>query len=185
MTVCAGIMLVKEVLFGGDMDMTSLLMPVTRWLLFQAPKLELLRAGTTNPVVNSDDVEYTGELNASAKEGIEIDTICGTMETPSPIARGLFFDSTTKAPITALIRQGRMATAEQLLIGTLYSQFASRKTTLSGKAAIRSGGLARLSDAAQGDKRFMLLSDYQNLIMDESELMVAEIAPDEYISDNE
>lgn len=184
-TVCAGIMLVKEALFGGDMDMTSLLMPVTRWLLFQAPKLELLRAGTTNPVVNSDDVEYTGELNASAKEGIEIDTICGTMETPSPIARGLFFDSTTKAPITALIRQGRMATAEQLLIGTLYSQYASRKTTLSGKAAIRSGGLARLSDAAQGDKRFMLLSDYQNLIMDESELMVAEIAPDEYISDNE
>ena len=31
----------------------------------------------------------------------------------------------------------------------------------------------------------MLVSDYQNIIKDESELMAIEIAPDEYISNNE
>ncbi len=186
-TVCAGVALVSELLFPhiSNLDRTEDLLPLTRWMLFKVPKLELLRAGTTNPVVNSDDIEYTGVLNSAAKEGIEIDTICGTMENPSPIARGIFFNSATKAPVSSLTRQGRTATAEQLLIGTLYSQFASRKTTLQGTAAIRSGALTRVSDAAQGSKRFMLVSDYQNIIKDESELMAIEIAPDEYISNNE
>lgn len=184
--VCAGIKIYdKFIVPQAPVDETDALLPGVRWFLFKTPKLELVKAAASELVVGSEDVEYTGVLNADAQDDIEIDTICGTTETPAPLSRGLYFKTSSKTPITEFTRNGRTSQVEQLLIGTLYSQFAGRKTKLSGTAFIVSGSLEKLRDDAQGTKDFMLIGDSQDLIEDESSITVVEIAEDEYISNED
>lgn len=155
-----------------------------RWMLFKAPVVELVNNNVAHSLVSSDDVEYTGVINADAKDGIEIDTVCGTMDGGNPTAKGLYYNPDGMI-VDSLTRGGRTERPEQLLIGTLYSQYADRKTVLSGTARLCRNGLRWYSDAAQGDKEFMLLSEVQNLREDESVIEAAEFRPDEYKSNNE
>lgn len=155
-----------------------------RWMLYKAPVVELINNNVTHSLVSSDDVEYTGVINADAKDGIEIDTVCGTMDGGNPTARGLYYNP-DGIIVGSLTRGGRTERPEQLLIGTLYSQYADRKTVLSGTARLCRNGLRWYSDAAQEDKEFMLLSEVQNLREDESVIEAAEFRPDEYKSNKE
>ena len=82
--------------------------------------------------------------------------------------------------LKVLTRNGRTTQAEQLLIGTLYSQFADRKTKLTGTAKIDIGGLKTYSEYMQQNKRFVMLGDVQNVATDESEITIVELRPDEY-----
>ena len=70
---------------------------------------------------------------------------------------------------------------EKLLIGTLCSQYASRKTTLSGEAVI-DGGLHYYTEQNQAGKLFMLMSDVQDVITDCTDAEYCELRPDEYDS---
>ena len=70
---------------------------------------------------------------------------------------------------------------EKLLIGTIYSQYADRKTTLSGEAVI-DDGLHYYTEQNQGDKRFMLMSEEQDIIADCTDAEYCEFRPDEYES---
>ena len=155
-----------------------------RWMLFKAPVIELVNNNVLHKPVSTDDVEYSGIINANAKDGIEIDTVCGTMDGGNPTAKGLYYKS-NGVIVDKLTRGGRKERPEQLLIGTLYSQYADRKTVLSGTARICPYGLRWYSDAAQGDREFMLLSEVQNLREDESVIEAAEFRPDEYKSSKE
>lgn len=156
----------------------------TRWLLFKSPVIELVNNNALHKPVSTDDVEYSGVINTDAKDGIEIDTVCGTMDGGNPTAKGLYYKS-NGVIVNKLTRGGRTERPEQLLIGTLYSQYADRKTVLSGTARICPYGLRWYSDAAQGDREFMLLSEVQNLREDESVIEAAEFRPDEYKSSKE
>ncbi len=156
-----------------------------RWMLYQAPKLEVVRGNTVYSDAESDDVEYKGIINESAKEDIELDTICGTMPEVCPTAKGVLFQSADGCQIKELTRAGRTTQAEQLLIGTLYSQFAERKTLLSGTADILDGDLSVYTERCQEGKCFICLSDVQDTIADESEFEIVELRPDEYKSDKE
>ena len=129
-----------------------------------------------------DDIEYTGIINEDAKEDIEIDTICGTADTQHPAARGMYINTSTGLQVMQLKRNDRVETAEQLLIGTLYSKYADRRTKLSGTASLISGGLRIYTEAMQSNKKFILLSDIQNAATDESEITIVELRPDEYES---
>lgn len=155
-----------------------------RWMLFKKPTVELINDDARRQPVSSDDIEYAGVVNADAKDGIEIDTVCGTMEGCNPAARGLYY-TPDGGIVGKLTRGGRTEHPEQLLIGTLCSQYAGRKTVLSGTARLCGEGLRWLGDAAQGDKRFMLLSELQNLREEESVIEAAEFRPDEYKSNEE
>ena len=124
------------------------------------------------------------EINAAAKEPIEKETICGTSAEGVPTARGAYFDSQTGAQITQLTRAGRTTQVEDLLIGTLYSQYAARKTKLIGEAQITADAVAVYSEANQGDKRFILVEDVQNAIAGTSEVTIIELRPDEYTKRN-
>lgn len=159
-----------------------------RWMLYQAPMLEVVRANVTYSEAESDDIEYAGMLNEFAKEDIELDTICGTMPDVCPTAKGVLFriaDRLQLNQIKELTRAGRTTQAEHLLIGTLYSQFAERKTLLAGTTDLLSTDLSVYKEKCQGEKRFICLGDIQDVIADESQLEIVELRPDEYKSDNE
>lgn len=167
---------------GSPVEMTSdYADKFLRWMLYKVPSVELVNNDILHGAVTSDDIEYSGVLNEDAKDSLEIDTVCGTMPTINPSAKGLYYRS--DGPLAEkMIRAGRSARPEQLLIGTMYSQYADRMTVLSGTARILPAGLKWYTDAALDGVQLMLLGEVQNLREDESKITAAEFRPDEYKS---
>lgn len=151
-----------------------------RWMLYKAPKVEVVRNDLKFDEAELDDIEYSGYINKAAKEEISIDTICGTAETSCPTAKGIYSRATDGQQIQQLMRAGVTDHPERLLIGTLYSQFASRKTVLSGEADIETGGIGTHTEANQQGRMFMLTADRQDTIKDTSEAEYTEFNADEY-----
>jgi hypothetical protein len=151
-----------------------------RWLLYKAPKLEVVNNNLVFDEAELEDVEYSGYINKAAKEELSIDTICGTSKV-CPTAKGAYYIASTGEQLSELRRANRSDSPEKLFIGTLYSQYADRRTTLSGEASI-DGGLSCYTEANQDSNRFMLMSDMQDLIEDCTQSEYCEIRPDEYES---
>ena len=151
-----------------------------RWMLFKGPSLEVVGSGMSHELADSDDVEHLAWVNASAKEELSIDTICGTTERSIVTARGTIRDNVSGGELRYLRRMGRTLRPEQLLLGTLYSQFAERHTKLSGEAAIDNGGLCAFTERMQGETLFMMTGERQNCIDDTTEATLIEVSPDEY-----
>ena len=144
------------------------------------PQIEIMNNSQFDQGINTDDVEYSAEINSAAKEAIEIDTICGTSAEGVPTARGAYFNASTGKQITQLTRAGRTTQAEDLLIGTLFSQFAQRHTMLSGEAKLLHDPMAIYEEANQEGKKFIMIQDVQDTRMDCSESAFVELRPDEY-----
>lgn len=154
-----------------------------RWLLYHAPVVDVVRKNLVFDEAETDDIEYKGVVNRNAKDDIEIDTICGTSDIICPTAKGIFFRTSTGEQIQKLKRADRVDHPEQLLIGTLYSQFGTRMTTLTGVTVLTHKGLRTYTDEAQDPgTRFMIVAEEQDLIADESETTFIELRPDEYTS---
>lgn len=153
---------------------------IIRWMLYKAPKLEVLKANVVHGAVESEDVEYQGVLNMNAKEDLELDTVCGTMKNPLPTALGVYMNSVDKTLKCQMTRAGRTTQVEQLLLGTLYSQYATRKTKLTGTVRLLNDMPMCYTDACQEGKRFICLEDIQDVIADESSMELVELRPDEY-----
>ena len=152
----------------------------TWWALFQLPEFEIMNRQQFDAAINTDDVEYQAEINAAAKESINLDTICGTHKDGVPTARGAYFLASNGKQLKQLTRAGRTTQAEELLIGTLYSQYAERRTTLSGEAQLPAGGVKAYTEQNQGKKLFLMQSEVQNVIADTSDVQIVELRPDEY-----
>lgn len=166
---------------SGVEDKSSDFRSWLRWQLYKAPTLEVVRNGLKFDAADLDDVEYSGTLNAAAKEEISIDTICGTAENANPTARGIYLRTSTGLQVQKLRRAGVTDHPEKLLIATLYSQYAERKTVLSGECRTDSGGVAVYQEQNQPmGSVFLLSEDRQNLIADDSEAVFTELAADEY-----
>ena len=149
-------------------------------ILFKLPQFEIVNRQQFDMEVNTDDVEYQAEINAAAKESIELDTICGTHKDSVPTARGALFSVSNGKQIVELTRAGRTTQAEELLIGTLYSQYAQRRTVLTGEAQLPVGGLKVFTEQNQGDKLFLAQGEVLDAITDTSEVTLVELRPDEY-----
>lgn len=155
------------------------------WLLFKLPEIEVLGSGLYENSTDSDDVEYAAELNPAAQEALELETICGTKAGGIPMARGAYYRTDTGEQLVSITRAGRTGQVEDLLIGTLYSQYAQRHTTLSGNAWILPPNLTTYSDAALPGVRLLLTEELQDLRADTSEVVLTELSPDEYTRDDE
>lgn len=155
------------------------------WILMKLPEIEIMNSSQFDKAIDTDDVEYNAQLNGAAKEPIEIDTICGTSAEGVPTARGAYFNATTGKQITQLTRAGRTTQAEDLLIGTFYSQFAQRRTTLSGEAQLMYDPIAVYTEANQDGKLFMVAEDVQDVRLNSSDAVYVEVRPDEYKRNNE
>lgn len=157
-----------------------------RWLLLKAPEVTIVRNNAKMSEVESDDIEYKGTVNADAKDDIDIDTTCGTMKAVCPTAKGAYYKTSDAEQIMTLYRNGQTNQAERLLIGTLYSQYADRKTKLSGVTELLTGDLKTYSDGAQADGvKFALTSDYEDLGEETSEMNIVELEADGWSPDEE
>lgn len=177
-----------EIFDGSGNSKTEELMKLMRWGLFKEPRIEILNHNKLLTSLVAEDIEYSGVLNPDAKEEISLDLICGTMRSsPYPNAKGLIYDASTNTPIRQMTRAGRTNQIEQLLIGTLYSQYASRKTVLSGTSVLRVPAPVLLwyKDQSQEGKRFLLTEAVERLREAESEIKVVEMSPDEYTTEDE
>lgn len=173
--------------FGGNPDITVVekgagVYGAARWMLFKDLSVEIVDNNAELSEPGSDDVEYSGYLNADAKDPIEIDTICGTSYLPMPSARGVYHDVATGEAVSSMTRAGITNHPELLLIGTLYSQYATRHTVLSGVVSIdtTSGSLGCFTEVNQANKILMLTGETQDLADDASEATFTELSPDEY-----
>lgn len=155
------------------------------WLMMKLPEVEINNNVQFGEKINTDDVEYNATINADAKDDIEIDTMCGTSRKGAETARGAYFATEQGNMIRELTRADRTTQAEELLIGTLYSQFAERRTKLSGTLAMLTHNVSLYTEQCQPGKRFICLSDAQNLIAAESEAEIVELRPDEYKNEQE
>lgn len=151
-----------------------------RWMLYKAPKVEVVRRNITMSGAELEDIEYNSFINRAAKEDLSIETICGTSEKPCPTARGIFLNHSTGVQVLTMTRAGRVTQAEQLFLGTLYSQFADRKTVLSGTVTLHSGNLRLFRDAMQPGKKFICTEEVQDLQAATSSIKIIELRPDEY-----
>ena len=156
-----------------------------RWLLYKTPSLDVVRSNITRSDEELEDIEYNSCLNPDAKEDLEIQTTCGTSQTSCPTSKALFLSAQTKLQLKTMRRAGRNTQIEELLLGTLYSQFADRKTKLSGTMTLHAEGPTLYTDASQpSDTRFLLLADNQDVQADTSEAVLVELRPDEYEKSN-
>lgn len=151
-----------------------------RWLLYKAPKVELVKNNLIFDNAELEDVDYTGYINKNAKEEISIDTICGTANKICPTAKGIYCRTSDMLQIQTLRRAGVTDHPEKLLIGTLYSQLADRHTTLSGEAVLDPGGLCKYTEQNQNGKYFMISEQQQDVIADTADVVITEFNPDEY-----
>lgn len=155
-----------------------------RWWLVGFPKITVVKnVSKIFEDVEVDDIEQSGVIDSNAAEELSIDTICGCCD--SQVARGAYINASTGKPVTALKRGTRTTTAEQLLIGTMYSQYAGRHLKLSGtaRAVLPLEGLCLLTDSHYPDKRFLVTQETYNVIDGESELTMVEASADNYTSE--
>lgn len=180
-TVCAGMRRSeKDSTPSGDSYEWKNAHDLLRWILFTVPQLAVVNNDATYSAAKGEDVEYIGLLNANAREDLELDEICGSAESAPPTARCQLYIASTGALVDELTRGGRTARPEQLLIGTLFSQYAERKQSLEGTAEIGTAGLVKYTDTATPGKCFMMIGEEIDAREEETRIRVAEFDKDRF-----
>ena len=150
-----------------------------RWILYKEPTITLCKRNYTE--ADMEDVEDSAWLNKAAKEQLSIDTIIGS--TPQkfgiPNGRGQIFDA-DGGVISKFYRGGAYDRLERLLIGTVYSQYATRHDTLSGTVKLLPSFGVYADQNGNTAGKFLLLSETQDVRMDESTILMAEFSADSY-----
>lgn len=129
--------------------------------------------------ISGIDIEDSAWVNKLAREELSIDTIIGSPSVSLHAAVGLIRSGEGEV-LTEFSRAGYTDRIERLLIGTAYSQYASRKNVLSGTidAPI---DFTVLSDATI-DGKYMVVSEVMNVEEATSEIRAVEFSADSYSS---
>lgn len=147
-----------------------------RWLLYRGLKIELV--DTSYQSIQPQDVEINAWLNRDAKEELKIDTVVGTLDSPSPTALGQIFLTSDKSVKNMFWRAGVTDRLEKLFIGTVYTNYATRHTVLSGTVnVLHSFGI--YTDRNEPGL-FMLLGETQDLKNGTSEIKIVQFESDNY-----
>lgn len=148
-----------------------------RWVMYKEPSITLCRRNYKEYEPN--DIVDSAWINKAAKEEYSIDTILGTMPDRwgVPSARGALLTSGLSV-YDKFARAGKEDRLERLLIGTVYSNYASRHNVLFGTVRLLPG-FGVFGDANTAGK-FIVLSEVQNCLEDTSEIKMVEFGEDNY-----
>lgn len=150
---------------------------ITRWMLYRNPKIEI--ASESGKTIEVEDIITSAWINKFAEEELPIDTYIGTSSERTPMARGAIISAKDYSTITAFERAEVTTSLEKLLIGTVYSNYASRKNTLQGTIKLIAENSV-LSDKSAVNSRYIIVSASENLEQATSEIKMAEFAEDSY-----
>lgn len=143
------------------------------------PQLELLSNEVLELELSANDVVYSAEVNPDAQEELRLSTICGSYSSGVPAARGTYYSS-TGTQIRKMTRAGRLAPVEELLCGTLYSQYADRHICLTGECEIGAVRGISFVEQNQPGKKFICVSESQDLRAGVMNAKFVEYSQDEY-----
>lgn len=149
-----------------------------RWALMKLPQVEVLKGNVLDTELLTDDVAYSGEINAQAREEVEIDTVCGSARYDRELARGVYVAG--GVPVRTFGRAGRTGGCEELLIGTLHSQWAERHVKLTGEMEEHGEGLLTYTEANQDGLKLMKMAEVVDAIGEVTNATLVELSPDEY-----
>lgn len=151
-----------------------------KYMLYKAPKLTLCDKYGNDMEFN--DVEYSADINVDAAEDLELDTIVGTLGDYAPFAKAQIL-TVASEPVKEYTRAGIKAPLEQLLCGTLFSQYGSRHTVLSGECELVPEFGTTSDNNTEGT--FAIMSELQDLAMETSSIVMTQVTPDEYVAVND
>lgn len=151
-----------------------------RWLMYGAPKLDLVSGNSNIEKEDIDDIEYSGWIERAAKEELSVSTTYGTVAPPTPGARGAMIRTATGALVSELSRAGVTDVPERLLIGTAISQYSDRRLRFKGDARIIPGDVLVCHERLHGDRIFWFAGERHNVIADVSEADIVEINEENY-----
>lgn len=164
-----------------------------RWWLYKFPKLEIVQ-GLIAEAVEKSDAEYSAWVNASAKDEIKIDTICGTAfgSDLGVTARGAYktwyssspFFGQEGIPQRCILRRTNTSAPwliEYDLLGLLFSQYGHRVPTLEGEAITPLSSLQLFTDRAMPSADlFMIKSEVLNAYDGTSNIKFVRLEPEEW-----
>lgn len=151
-----------------------------KWLLYKDLKIELRGpAGQTLDEDVTGDAEYSAWLLREAEEELPIDTAIGSDDGNMACARGVLIHSASRKTVARYARAGVTDRMERLLIGTAFSQHASRHTTLSGTTTIEPE-ICTFTDAAMPGMVLMRTGAIERLREAESTTTLYELSPESY-----
>lgn len=148
-----------------------------RWVMYKEPSITLCRRNYKE--YESSDIVDSAWINRAAMEEYSIDTIVGTLPDNwgVPSARGALLKSNLSA-YASFARAGVEDRLERLLIGTVYSNYASRHDVLSGTVRLLPGFDVYSDRNVTG--KFVVLSEVQSCMEDTSEIKMVEFGVDNY-----
>jgi hypothetical protein len=148
-----------------------------RWQLYRNLQIDIVeRSGRK---IDVEDVEFSAWINRAAREYLPINTYVGSLFTRLPMAQGVIMKNDTSEAISLFSRAGISDKIEKLLIGTIYSNYASRRNVLSGTIKLIPQN-AVLSDKSSVNSRYVILSLTENLAHATAEVKMAEFDKDSY-----
>lgn len=157
--------------------LSSRVTDIVRWMAYRNLKMYLVTQ--SGKEVDVEDVVISAWVNKAAEKEVKIDTYIGSEYNRLPMAKGIVLQSDGRYPVIKFTRAGTTDTLENLLLGTVYSNYATRKNTISGVVKLIPAEQI-LSDKSVVNSRYLLLSERQDLQECFSEIKMAEIVEDSY-----
>lgn len=150
------------------------------WVLVGWPTIEFVKSTYNGDFVDIDaeDIEQSGIINTNAKDELSVSTTCGSAIEET--ARGAYLAGYSR--VTRFKRGSRNDSCEQLLVGSIYSQYAGRHLKLTGSAntVVPTSGLKLLTDANTTGKKYLITEETYNVLTDESDIVLTEASGDNY-----
>jgi hypothetical protein len=147
-----------------------------RWVMYKDLKVDVVT--NSGKVIDVEDVEVSAWLNKAAESEVSIDTYIGSADKRLPLAKGSVIDSKSE-PIARLTRAGQTTSIENLLAGTVYSQYASRVSAISATVKLIPEELVLLNNL-EVNSRYVALSATEHLSEARTEVKMAEFNRDSY-----
>lgn len=148
------------------------------WLLYKLPSIVLV--DQYYKTIGSEDITYDAWINRDAKEELELDTVIGCNTVESPCSLGQIVKTVDKSAVKTFYRGIFSGTIEKLLIGTIYSNYASRNTVLSGTMEINPEFGTFTDKFAPG--KYIITTQLQHLAGSEEETTMITFKEDHYES---
>lgn len=107
-----------------------------RHVFYSLPAVTIVKAGVKMSDAEYDDIEVDGVVNYSGLDDLQLSTTSGSSDTIMPTAKGIVRISSTGYQLAKATRAGVTDTLENLMLGTIYSQFHGHKLKLTGEKEI-------------------------------------------------